>query len=111
MTLLSILGSNSIAVPLSPSFPASELRYILDNSESLLLLSSEKFKSKADEVLKEGLEMKLISASIEKKAEGHQSNELVQLEENSYDQSGLMLYTSGTTSRPVSNIHSCPSRT
>ncbi|KAL9627368.1 MAG: hypothetical protein Q9204_006616 [Flavoplaca sp. TL-2023a] len=100
VTLLSILGSNCIAVPLSSSFPASEIRYILDNSESLLLLSSEKFKSKADEVLREGLEKKPISASIEKKAEGHQSSELVQLEENSDDQSGLMLYTSGTTSRP-----------
>ncbi|KAI4267075.1 MAG: hypothetical protein LQ337_008532, partial [Flavoplaca oasis] len=72
----------------------------VDNSESLLLLSSEQFKSKADEILKEGLEKKPISASIEKKAEGHQSSELVQLEENSDDQSGLMLYTSGTTSRP-----------
>ena len=104
VTLLSILGSNSIAVPLSSSFPASELRYILDNSESLLLLSSDKFKSKADELLKEGLEKKPILSAIEKKAEGNQYSERIQLEELSNDQSGLMLYTSGTTSRPVSNV-------
>ncbi|KAL8846264.1 MAG: hypothetical protein Q9221_008637 [Calogaya cf. arnoldii] len=100
VTLLSILGSNSIAVPLSSSFPASELRYILDNSDALMLLSSDKFRSKADEVLKEGLEKKPISSTIDKKLEGNQSGQSVQLEEKKNDQSGLMLYTSGTTSRP-----------
>lgn len=98
--MLSILGSNSIAVPLSSSFPASELRYILDNSEALMLLSSAKFQSKADEVLKEGLEKKPISGTIEKKLEGSQSSENVQLEVQKNNKSGMMLYTSGTTSRP-----------
>ena len=32
VTLLSIIGSNGIAVPLSSGFPSSELRYILGNS-------------------------------------------------------------------------------
>lgn len=104
MTLLSILGSNSIAVPLSASFPATELRYILNNSDALMLLSSDKFQSKSDEVLKEGLDKKPISSTIDKKIEGNQSGESIQLEETSDDQSGLMLYTSGTTSRPVSNL-------
>ncbi len=107
MTLLAILGSNSIAVPLSSNFPASELRYILDNSEALMLLSSAKFQSKADEVLKEGLERKPISSKVEKKLEGSQSRESVQLEAQKNAQSGMMLYTSGTTSRPVST-RSCP---
>lgn len=101
MTLLSILGSNSIAVPLSSSFPASELRYILDNSEALMLLSSTKFQNKADEVLKEGLEKKPIPSTVETKLEGSQSSEQVQLENNTDNQSGMMLYTSGTTNRPV----------
>ena len=103
MTWLSILGSNSIAVPLSSSFPASELRYILDNSNALMLLSSDKFQSKADEVLKEGLEKKPISSTIDKKLEADRSSGTIQLEESPDDQSGLMLYTSGTTSRPVSD--------
>ncbi|KAL8726722.1 MAG: hypothetical protein Q9166_006517 [cf. Caloplaca sp. 2 TL-2023] len=94
------LRSNGIAVPLSSSFPASELRYILDDSEALMLLSSDKFRSKADEVLKEGLEKKPISSMIEKKLEGSQSSESVKLEDNPDDRSGMMLYTSGTTSRP-----------
>ncbi|KAL8661567.1 MAG: hypothetical protein Q9168_008371, partial [Polycauliona sp. 1 TL-2023] len=101
VTLLSILGSNSIAVPLSSSFPASELRYILDNSEALMLLSSDKFYSKADEVLKEGLERQPISVPINKRLEGDRSSENIQLKDSLDDQSGLMLYTSGTTSRPI----------
>lgn len=111
MTLLSILGSNSIAVPLASSFPASELQYILDDSEALMLLSSVKFKKKADEVLKEGLHRKPISSTVEKKLEGSQSPDDIQLEAQQDNKSGLMLYTSGTTSRPVStNLPAIPSR-
>ncbi|KAL8994113.1 MAG: hypothetical protein Q9188_007162 [Gyalolechia gomerana] len=91
---------NSIAVPLSPSFPPSELRYILDNSKAFMLLSSAKFQSKVDEVLKEGLEKTPISSTVEKRLEGSQSSEYVQLESSRDNQSGMMLYTSGTTSRP-----------
>ncbi|KAL8829360.1 MAG: hypothetical protein Q9170_006201 [Blastenia crenularia] len=100
MTLLSILGSNSIAVPLSSNFPASELRYILENSEALMLLSSVNFQSKVDEVLKEGLEKAPILGTIEKRFEHDHSSEDVQLESSSVSRSGMMLYTSGTTSRP-----------
>ncbi len=101
MTLLSILGSNSIAVPLSSSFPASELRYILDNSEALMLLASAKFKEKAGEVMKDGLEKKPILDMVEKRQGGGGSSEHVQLEGSTDPQGGMMLYTSGTTSRPV----------
>ncbi|KAL8646639.1 MAG: hypothetical protein Q9210_006021 [Variospora velana] len=100
VTLLSILGSNSIAVPLCSSFPASELRYILDNSEAMMLLSSVKFQKKAKEVLTEGLHTVPILSTVEKKLEGNQSPEDVQLETQQDNKSGLMLYTSGTTSRP-----------
>lgn len=102
MTLLAILGSNSIAVPLSSGFPASELRYILDNSEALMLLSSTKFKDKAQEVVKEGLEKKPILDMVQKRQGGEGgSSEHVQLEGIRENQAGMMLYTSGTTSRPV----------
>ncbi|KAL8802799.1 MAG: hypothetical protein Q9182_003559 [Xanthomendoza sp. 2 TL-2023] len=100
VTLLSILGSNSIAVPLSSSFPASELRYILDNSQALMLLSSDKFQNKANEVLEEGLEHKPISCTVDKKLEGNRCSGNVRLEQVHGDRSGMMLYTSGTTSRP-----------
>lgn len=105
MTLLAILGSNGIAVPLSSGFPASELRYVLDNSEALVLLSSAKFKPKAEEVLKEGLKRQVKHGEVEKRTAGAEFSELVQLENIQEEVGGIMLYTSGTTSRPVtSNI-------
>lgn len=106
MTLLSILGSNSIAVPLSSGFPASELRYILDNSEALMLLSSAKFKDKAQEVVKGSLEKKPILDMVQKR-QGREggSSDHVRLEGFQENQAGMMLYTSGTTSRPVMELH------
>lgn len=101
VTLLSILGSNSIAVPLSSGFPVSELRYILENSEASMLLSSSKFQSKAEEVVKEGLEKPLKVEVVEKRLGGNDSAERIQLQNPSDDAGGMMLYTSGTTSRPV----------
>ncbi|MCJ1312735.1 hypothetical protein MMC25_006411 [Agyrium rufum] len=101
VTLLSILASDAIAVPLSPGFPANELRYILDNSEALLFLSSAKFRDKAEEVMKEGLEKKPILVAVEKHQGGDvASSKDITLEEAKSPKSGAMLYTSGTTSRP-----------
>ncbi|KAL8792640.1 MAG: hypothetical protein Q9195_004768 [Heterodermia aff. obscurata] len=100
VTLLSILGCNSIAVPLSSGFPASELRYILENSETLMLLSSAKFQSKAEEVVKEGLDRPLKLEIVQKHLAGSESTDQVQLDNPQDDAGGMMLYTSGTTSRP-----------
>ena len=99
VTLLSILAAHAIAVPLSPTFPAHELRYIIDQSESLMLLSSDKFQDKADEVLKEGMETSPINWKREKIMMGKQ-DDYVTLEEPTSTKGGMMLYTSGTTSRP-----------
>jgi malonyl-CoA/methylmalonyl-CoA synthetase len=99
VTLLSILAAHAIAVPLSPTFPAHELRYIIDQSESLMLLSSEKFQDKADEVLKEAIETSPINWKREKIMMG-KTDDYVTLEEPTSTKGGMMLYTSGTTSRP-----------
>lgn len=103
VTLLSVLANHAIAVPLSPTFPAHELRYILDQSGSLVLLSSEKFQTKADEVLKEGMETTPINYKQEKIMLG-KKDDYVTLEEPKSEKGGMMLYTSGTTNRPVSQI-------
>lgn len=103
VTLLSILACDSIAVPLSSAFPASELRYILENSEAATLLSSGKFQEKAEEVLKEGLEhlpRKPVLNVVEKRHTGNGEDE-VELVPLPMTKGGMMLYTSGTTSRPV----------
>ncbi|KAK5126778.1 hypothetical protein LTR85_009712 [Meristemomyces frigidus] len=101
VTLLACLASNAIAVPLAPSFPASELRYIINHSEALVLLSSAKFASKAKEVLQEGLDKVPIGASVEKITHGAQHTGQVELRGQAYNaEGGMMLYTSGTTARP-----------
>lgn len=99
VTLLSILGTHSIAVPLSPAFPAHELQYILDQSEASMLLSSTKFESKAQEVINTGLEAKPKHVKLEKKLENLDYGK-VTLEGPSEGNGGMMLYTSGTTNRP-----------
>ncbi|KAK3057826.1 hypothetical protein LTR09_000901 [Extremus antarcticus] len=100
VTLLSVLASNAIAVPLAPSFPPSELRYILNHSEALTLLSSAKYGSLASEVLQDGLDKPVMSTQVEKILENTQSGQ-VELVGDSYTaEGGMMLYTSGTTARP-----------
>jgi malonyl-CoA/methylmalonyl-CoA synthetase len=101
VTLLSILGTHSIAVPLSPAFPAQELKYIIDHSEASLLLASDKFGAKVQEVLSTGLEKEPRLVKVQKKTGDSCSTE-VTLAEPADGQGGMMLYTSGTTSRPVS---------
>lgn len=64
-----------------------------------MLLSSEKFQDKADEVLKEGLETSPINYKQEKIMLG-KTDDYVTLEEPTSDKGGMMLYTSGTTNRP-----------
>jgi len=103
VTLLSIFACDNIAVPLSSGFPASELRYVLENSEAVNLVSSEKFKDKAEEVLKEGLEHmpnKPNLTIVEKRRQGLGRDD-VQLVPLPMNKGGMMLYTSGTTNRPV----------
>lgn len=110
MTLLAVLGSNAIAVPLSPAFPSGELKYILEQSEALMLLSSARFTNKAQEVLKEEMESKPIAVSAEKIAEGRKAAYKVVLEDAGEEttEGGMMLYTSGTTNRPVGAAYIWP---
>nr|POF24737.1 acyl-coa synthetase family member 3, mitochondrial [Quercus suber] len=101
VTLLACLASNAIAVPLAPSFPPSELRYNINHSEALVLLSSPKFARLAEEVLKEGIETKVVGHAMEKITKGATGEDPVQFRgDASNAEGGLMLYTSGTTARP-----------
>lgn len=101
VTLLACLAANAIAVPLAPSFPPSELRYILNHSDALVLLSSAKFAKLAGEVRQEGIDKPVIAASLDKITHGAEDVGEVQLSGESYNaEGGMMLYTSGTTARP-----------
>ncbi|KAK3393652.1 hypothetical protein B0H63DRAFT_406912 [Podospora didyma] len=99
VTLLAILAAKSIAVPLSPAFPAPELQYILNHSEALMLLSSAKFANKAQEVLRTELDEQPAYLQLAK-FQGGSKHENVTLEKSGPGSAGMMLYTSGTTNRP-----------
>jgi malonyl-CoA/methylmalonyl-CoA synthetase len=101
VTLLSIIGARSIALPLSPAFPPHELQYIMDHSQASMLLASGKFKEKAQQVVDEGLEGTPKLIRLEKRRSESTSQEDVQLDESDEGMGGMMLYTSGTTARPV----------
>lgn len=100
VTFLSILAHDAIALPLSQSFPSSEIRYILENSEAKLLLSTEKFQDKARDVLKEDITHQPQLEILSKIETGAASAENVKFEGSSLENGGFMLYTSGTTNRP-----------
>lgn len=83
-------------------FPAPELQYILNQSEASLLVSSPKFANKSQEVLATDLTVKPTHVEIDKHVGGGQ-HEKVSLGDSDPGESGMMLYTSGTTNRPVSS--------
>lgn len=101
VTLLAIMAARAIALPLSPAFPAPELQYILNQSQASILVSSPRFSAKAEEVLKTGLDSVPTHLLLEKHLQSSE-HEAVPLEGDDVGPAGLMLYTSGTTNRPVS---------
>lgn len=72
----------------------------MDHSQASLLLSSKKFEGKALEVMKRGLEVTPKHVKLEKEL-GNAAFEQVTLEGSTDGEGGMMLYTSGTTNRPV----------
>lgn len=89
-----------IALPLAPSFPAGELRYIVNHSEAAVFVTSDKHASKTDQVLAAEIEKSPICAQVSPITSDVNPSETVTLKDVSSDEGGLMLYTSGTTSRP-----------
>lgn len=100
-----MLGAHGIALPMSPAFPAQELQYVMDQSKASMLLSSSKFFKKAKDVEALGLAAKPRLVELQKKMGGGVA-EKVTLESCTDGNGGLMLYTSGTTNRPVSGYKS-----
>lgn len=102
VTFLAILAHEAVALPLSPSFPVNELRYLLEDSEPKLLRSTSKLAKKAEEILKEGLRHQpVLSISGQTERQSTPRDENFEVDGVSTGLGGFMLYTSGTTSRPV----------
>jgi long-subunit acyl-CoA synthetase (AMP-forming) len=121
VTLLSILANHAIAVPLAPAFPARELQHILADSSAAVLVSSMDLMEHAVRAA-EDLPRKPVIAPVERQLSSAPSSaaaadsgaspflEEEREEEKAKERNGvtmapsasaLMLYTSGTTGRPV----------
>ncbi|KAJ2893658.1 uncharacterized protein MKZ38_008384 [Zalerion maritima] len=113
VTLLAIFAARAIAVPLSPVFPAAELQYIINQSGAIVLCSSPKFLSKAQDVMSMDIEDPPSLLALDKHmgssdttstdSDSDPDFEEVTLEgegASAVGDSGMMLYTSGTTNRP-----------
>jgi len=69
-----------------------------------MLLASSKFYKKAQDVSNQGLDANPRIIEVEKRMGGQKPGN-VSLDDSADGKGGIMLYTSGTTSRPVSNMH------
>ncbi len=101
VTLLSILGSHAVAVPLCPTFPPTELRYVVDQSQSKFLLYSKPLERTFKSVREGDLAQEPVTLEIEELSGGVSDNKGTHLEPVSGTDAGMILYTSGTKSRPV----------
>ncbi|KAL6235107.1 hypothetical protein BDW75DRAFT_210588 [Aspergillus navahoensis] len=98
--LLSILASDAIAVPLSTAFPIHELKYIMNNSQAGMLLATERYGVMAGKITEGGLNRQPILDLRGKITAGASGFGAVELKGVDGENGGMMLYTSGTTSRP-----------
>ncbi len=104
VALLSIIASGAIAVPLAPTFPTTELQTILNDCSASMLLSSEYYHKKASEIVQVGVKKPPVLERLRLSTNpiGSSPTNMPILEAgHGIDTSGLMLYTSGTTGRPV----------
>ena len=100
------MACNAIAVPLDPSFPTAELKHIINSSGGTILLSTEKYAEHAKAVLSDGIEGDYCRHQLyhrrivdsEQRPGGTIEVNLANLSET--NDSGMMLFTSGTTARP-----------
>ncbi|KAL4882381.1 hypothetical protein BJY04DRAFT_186971 [Aspergillus karnatakaensis] len=104
VTLLAIMASGAVAVPLKHDLPQLDWKYIMDNSQASMLLHSGKYKEKVQKLVDEGGLTGNVKVEY---VEGDGSSDLPKdtvvlgdLSPKHEDQGGLMLYTSGTTSQP-----------
>lgn len=81
----------------------------MENSQASILLSSAKDEKKTDGLLSEGVKRLTISTRFDQKQTEVDFSLPIKLGMIHNVSSGLMLYTSGTTSRPVIQPKSTPS--
>jgi amino acid adenylation domain-containing protein len=93
ITLLAIMKAGSVYIPLDPQFPIERINYMLDDSQAIMLLTSQKYKgtyqSKAQELIIEDIWPNLTHYPVTDPEIKVNGDDLV-----------YILYTSGSTGMP-----------
>lgn len=110
MNLFSILASDAIAVPVLPGLPYPEVKYILENADAKMLLLPEIGGDKVRKMINRFIDEDDLIVDVigGVPMRGHfEVSTQVDFPDVQDARGGLMLYTSGTTNRPVR--YSCSS--
>lgn len=88
---------------MAPSFPVAELRHIINTSGATVLLSTSRYAAQAQEVVSDGIEGSI--CRYQQLGDPDSSSdvgavEVILADLSETKASGMMLFTSGTTSRP-----------
>lgn len=102
-TLVSLWGiwlAGGIAVPMGLMYPIAELAYVLELSQATALLVSDEYEDKGQQAIDS---RKVWLHALPKTHTKQKNTQLPAIDPN---QGALMLFTSGTTSRPKGVLHS-----
>jgi malonyl-CoA/methylmalonyl-CoA synthetase len=89
-----IWRAGGIAVPLAPSYPVPELRYVVEDADASLVVTHPDFEDAASEAVGGGGERGLVST------ERLRVEATMPLPDVTPERRGMILYTSGTTGKP-----------
>ena len=105
---LAILRSNLVKVPLNPMLSASEMSYIIEHSESTILLTSSKldrsYLDKVDSIKEERPDLVVIDVDLAELTSAA-SVDSPRVDAKGSDRAAIY-YTGGTTGRPKGVVHS-----
>ena len=107
IAFFAIIKAGGVVVPINPLYTPREVTYLLDNSESTLLIAQEDFAALVDQVkggvprLKRTI-LRRRRESVEAAVAAQAGRQLVPITERQFnpDDPAIMLYTSGTTGNP-----------
>jgi long-chain acyl-CoA synthetase len=107
LSFFSIIKAGAVVVPVNPLYTPREVTYLLNNSESTLLILHEDFSTLADQIKRDvpGLNhivMRRRTETVETEIAALAGEHLQPLKERTFDSDdpAIMFYTSGTTGSP-----------